>query len=267
MVNIGKSSPELVVELEVKEPVIVGLSVLATLRVINRGATPVTISSRLNLMEGDLRLTVIGPDGSPHDLCGWQADTILRQATVAPNEQLVGSINLLQTEEGPIFPTPGRYQIQVEFSPSPKNLAITSSLVAVNARAPQTEAERGAAQLLANGVVRQSIVLGQSDAAPDELAELAQKFPEMLDGKLAQLILAGTKDAAGPTTHFSSLESSLSDVALISALRTPFSRVGSQLAEEFTAKFEIIDAGKQGSEQATLDSALRIVKGEPIKAS
>ncbi|MEK6283167.1 MAG: hypothetical protein AABN95_22655 [Acidobacteriota bacterium] len=253
------------VTLDVQEPVIFGLSVLGTLRVTNRGATSVTISSRLNLMEGDVRLTVFGPDTSPRELRGWQADTILRQATLAPNEQLVGSMNLLQTEAGPVFPTPGRYQLQAEFSPSPRDAPVTSPRIDVDVRSPQTDAERGAAELLANEVVRQSIVLAQSDAAPNEIAQLAKKFPETLDGKLARLILAGTSDAAN-RTHFTSLDSSLLDVPLISALRTPFSRVGRQLAEDFTRKIQTLNA-KQGAQQANLDSALRIVEGKPMKAS
>ena len=267
MVESGKGSQALVASLEVEEPVVVGLSVLGTLRVSNLGATPVTISSRLNLMEGDLRLIVLGPDGAPREFRGWQADTILRQVTLAPNEQLVGSMNLLQTEEGPVFPTPGRYQLHIEFSPTPQASTITSSRVEVNARAPQTADERGAAELLANEALRKAIILAQGDDATNEIAELAKQFPETLDGKLARLILAGTSEAADRSTHFGSKDSSLSDVPLILALRTPFSQVGRQLAEDFTKTFQTLDAKQGGAAQANLDSALRIVAGKPIRAS
>jgi hypothetical protein len=262
MANNKQESSSLVLTLEVQEPVIVGLSALGTLRVTNRATTPITISARLNLMEGDVRLIVTGPDGNRRDLRGWQADTILRQVDLAPNEQLVANLNLLQTEEGPVFQSPGRYQLQAEFSPSLQSEAITSPPVVVNARAPQTDAERGVAQLLSNDRVRQSIVLAQDDASPDELVQLAEKFPETLDGKLAQLIRAGTGKA---TAEFDSLESSLSTAPLISALNTPFSRVGSGLADEFATKIAAFDEAKDGGERSDIDAALGLVKGNPIK--
>src|SRR5215218_5790186 len=199
-------SSSLVLTLEVQEPVVVGLSALGTLRVTNRATTPITISSRLNVMEGDVRLIVAGPDGKHRDLRGWQADTILRQVVLAPNEQLVAHLNLLQTEEGSVFSSPGRYQLQAEFSPSLQSEAITSAPVEINVRAPQT------------------------DASPTELALLAERFPETLDGKLAQLISAGAGEA---TAEIDSLDSLLSTAPLISVLKTPFSRIGRGLAEEF----------------------------------
>lgn len=261
---MAKESSSLVLALEVQEPVVVGLSALAMLRVINQGTAPITISSRLNLMEGDVRLLVVGPDGTRREIRGWQADTILRQVTLAPNEQLVVNLNLLQTEEGPVFPSPGRYQLQAEFSPSLESGAITSPPVEVNVRAPQTEVERGVAQLLSDEKVRRSIVLAQNDASPNELAQLAEKFPDTLDGKLAQLIRAGSGDT---TADFSSLDSALSNAPLISALRTPFSRVGRGLAEEFSTRVAAFDEATPEGKQSDIDTAARMVNGKPVKAS
>jgi hypothetical protein len=261
---VAKESSSLVLTLEVQEPVVVGLSALATLRVTNRGTAPITISSRLNLMEGDMRLLVVGPDGTRRELRGWQADTILRQVTLAPNEQLVVNLNLLQTEEGPVFPSAGRYQLQAEFSPSLESGAITSPPVEIHVRAPQTEVERGVAQLLSDENVRRSIVLAQNDASPDELAQLAERYPDTLDGKLAQLIRAGSGDA---TADFGSLDSALSNAPLISALRTPFSRVGRGLAEEFSARVAAFDEATPEDKQSAIDTAARMVNGKPVKAS
>jgi len=179
-----QQSSSLVLTLEVQEPVVVGLSALGTLRVTNRATTPITISSRLNLMEGDVRLIVEGPDGTRRELHGWQADTILNEVTLGPNEQLVANLNLLQTEEGPVFPTSGRYQLQAEFSPSLQSPAIKSQPVVVNVRAPQTDAERGAAQLLRDDNVRRSIVLAQSDASPGELTSAIRKEIHAVDPDL-----------------------------------------------------------------------------------
>jgi len=259
----AQGSSSLVLTLEVQEPVVVGLSVLGTLRVTNRGTTPITISSRLNLMEGDVRLIVTGPDGTRRELRGWQADTILREVSLAPNEQVVANLNLLQTEEGPVFPSPGRYQLQAEFSPSLQSGAITSPPVEIDVRAPQTDVERGVAQLLRDDNVRRSIVLAQNDASPNELAQLAEKFPDTLDGKLAQLIRAGAGDA---TADFSSLDSSLSNAPLISALKTPFSRIGRGLAEEFTSKIAAFDEAKHEG-RSDIDAALHMVNGKPVKVS
>jgi len=255
-------SSSLVLTLEVQEPVVVGLSALGTLRVTNRATTPITISSRLNVMEGDVRLIVAGPDGKHRDLRGWQADTILRQVVLAPNEQLVAHLNLLQTEEGSVFSSPGRYQLQAEFSPSLQSEAITSAPVEINVRAPQTDVERGVAQLLSDDKVRRSIVLAQNDASPTELALLAERFPETLDGKLAQLISAGAGEA---TAEIDSLDSLLSTAPLISVLKTPFSRIGRGLAEEFATKIAAFDEAKAVGERSDIDAALGMVKGKPVK--
>ena len=212
-------------------------------------------------MEGDLSLLVVDPDGARRELHGWQADTILRQVKLAPNEQLVANLNLLQTEEGPVFPSPGRYQLQAQFSLSLQAGAITSPPVEVNARAPQTDEERGIAHLLKDEKVRKSVVLAQSDTSPNELAQLAEKFPETLDGKLAHLIRAGAGEA---TSQFDSLDTSLSNAPLISVLKTPFSRVGRELANEFAAKIAGFDEAKDASED--IDRALGMVKGKPVKA-
>lgn len=264
MAESEKESSALVLTLEVQEPVVVGLSALGTLRVTNQGTTPITISSRLNLMEGDMRLIVLDPDGTHRELRGWQADTILRQVTLAPNEQLVVNLNLLQTEEGPVFPTPGRYQLKAEFSPSLQSEAITSPPVEIHVRAPHTDVERGVAQLLSDDNVRRSIVLAQNDTSPNELAQLAERFPDTLDGKLAQLIRAGTGDA---TADYSSLDSALSNAPLICALKTPFSRVGRELAEEFVARVAAFDEAKHEGERSDIEAAVRMVNGKPVKVS
>src|SRR5262249_16753634 len=40
--------------------------------------------------------------------------------------------------------------------------------------------------------IREAIVLGRSDTAPDQLEGVAHQFPEMFDGKLARLLLSAT---------------------------------------------------------------------------
>jgi hypothetical protein len=243
--------------MEVLEPAIYGLSVLATLRVTNRGQAPVTIPSRLNLMEGAVSLTITGPDQATRTIHGWQADTELREVTLAPNEQLAGAINLLQTESGPIFTTPGNYKLRVTFSPSPRVEEISSPEYNLTVKAPHADLERGAAQLLENENVRRAIVLGQPDEAPAQLGKLAGEFAETVDGKLARLLLAGATNEE--TADVPDTESPSSLVPLITALRTPYSSVGKRLASSLATRLEGQDSTKEN------DDAIRILRGEPIK--
>lgn len=257
------SVPNLTVSLEVPEKIIVGLSVLATLRVTNSGASPVTVSARLNLMEGDVRLILTGPDGAPRVIQGWQADTMLRRVTLQPGEQIVGSMNLLQTESGAIFTAPGRYSLQAQFSPSAREELIGSTPVVLTARQPRTDDERGAAEVLEDETLRRALVLAEPDSAPEKLEQLATEFPKLLDGELAQLILAGSKssDAPQPTDP-------LAQALMIAALSTPFSPIGLSLAESFASQLEAQDAvGKDAAaKQATIKRALRIVRGQPMES-
>jgi hypothetical protein len=257
------SVPNLSVALEVPENITVGLSVLATLRVKNSGASPVTISARLNLMEGDVRLILTGSSGAPRVIQGWQADTMLRQVTLQPGEQLVGSMNLLQTESGPIFTAPGRYRLEAQYTPSAREEPIGSTPVVLTVRQPKTDAERGAAEVLEDETVRRALVLAEPDSAPEKLEQLVTKFPKLLDGQLARLILASDKSADAPQAA-----DPLSQALMIAALSTPFSRVGLSLAESFASQLEAQDAaGKvKAAKQATIKRALRIARGQPIES-
>ena len=229
---------ELEVVLEVKEPVVVGLSALAAIRVIHRGKAPVTISSRLNLMEGDVRLF----NGS-QAIGGWQADTMLRQVTLAPGQQIVGFLNLLYTESGPTFPEPGSYTLRAEFSPSPRMEPVASEPVTVTARLPRGDDELQAAALLKDDAVKKAIVLAQKDEAPGQLEKLAA-IPRLLDGHLARLLVSGDLPDADPLTLAS----------WIVALTTPYSDTGKLLAERFA--------------QAHKDpKALSLVNGQPLDES
>jgi hypothetical protein len=233
---------ELEVVLELKEPVVVGLSTLAAIRVIHRGKAPVTISSRLNLMEGDVRLFV----GS-RAIGGWQADTMLRQATLSPGQQIVGFLNLLYTESGPTFPEPGSYVLRAEFSPSPRMEPVASEPVTVAARLPQGEDELQAAALLKDDAVKKAIVLAQKDEAPGQLEKIAA-IPRLLDGHLASLIVSGdakTFPSADP----------LELASWIVALTTPYGDTGKLLAERFA---QVHKGAKTASS---------LVKGEPLDES
>ena len=260
MKQANDESQPLILTMEVSEPAIVGLSVLATLRLTNNGKSPVTVPSRLNLMEGALALEITGPDQKPRTINGWQADTQLREVTLESKEQFISHLNLFETEEGPVFPEAGSYKLRARFSPSPRLTEIVSNEISVTVRSPKSKSEIGAAKLLENPELRKSIVLGQSDETPNELRKLADDYAETLDGKLAALILTGAKDEPETSEIADSSTTAASAVPMICALRTPYSGVGKRLAADLSAKLDAGDSTKQ------TENLKRILTGKPIKA-
>jgi hypothetical protein len=210
-------------------------------------------------MEGALTLKVTSPDQNVRTVRGWQADTQLREVTLEPKEAVVGHLNLLQTEEGPVFPESGRYTLQASYSPSPQLPEIVSSEIVVNIRSAKSDAERGAAKLLENEALRKSIVLAQSDETPDEIRKLADDYPETLDGRLAGLILNGARDEPNTSELADDSKGIATAVSMISVLRTPYSGVGRRLAADLSAKLDARDSTKQ------TENLKRILTGKPIK--
>ena len=212
-------------------------------------------------MEGALTLEITGPDQKTRTINGWQADTQLREVTIEPKEQFISHLNLLQTEDGPVFREPGRYSLRVRYAPSPQLPEIVSDETVVTIRSAKGDMEVGAAKLLENESLRKSIVLGQSDETPKELQQLAEEYSGTLDGKLAQLILSGAKDEPDTSELADNSKTTESAVSMICALRTPYSGVGKRLAADLSAKLEARDSTKQ------TEDFKRILAGQPIKAS
>lgn len=267
------SATGLVVELKVPETAVLGLTVLATLSVCNRGKSPATVSSRLNLMEGDVRLLLTGPDGSRRQVrgAGGQPDTALRQVTLPPGQQIVGSLNLLCTDSGTTFTEPGKYILQAEYSPSPQIGWVASAPVTMTVLSPQSEAHRGAAALLQKEDVKLALTLAEADRSPAELRELAERFADTLEGTLARLILVGSvtaaEDAAASNDIFLTTDP-ITTASLITSVSTPFSSVGKRLTDSYAAYLESHDiAAKapQSAEIKKMERALRIIKGQPLE--
>ncbi len=270
------SHSDATVTLEIVQPVVVGLSVLAILRVLNQGKTELNISSRLNLMEGDVHLLVTNPNGDKYKAAGagGEPDTFWRTVTLLPGQQILGCVNLLYTSVEEIFSEPGIYTIEVEYHPSPIMKPWKSEPVIVTACLPQTESEHGVAALLQDKTVKRALILGESDVARDTLQELADRFGETLDGKLARFILAGSKifdlSLQGMQSMF--LLSDLADpfmLALrIKTLSTPFNSLGERLLNQLLAFIEnpIIQSGiNLAVDSASIERALRIIRGEPVE--
>lgn len=263
------SAPDLLVTLDVREPVVMGLSVFARIRVVNRGRAPLSTSARLNLMEGDLALIAQDPDGQTRTIKGWQADTALRRATLEPGEEIVNGINLLSTEAGPVFPAPGRYELTAEFTFSPQQPAVRSDPVVVSARLPESDDERQVAQLLQDDALREAILLAKPASATEALQTLATRFAATPDGMLAAL-LASAGDAsetpAGPAADAGPPATPESLALAVAMLQTPFSHVGRQIADRFTADLERRTAHRDDTTSPdTLTMAAQIAKRLPFK--
>lgn len=263
----------LILELKVPERAVLGIAVLATISVSNRGASPVTVSSRLNLMEGDVRLLVTGPDGVRRRVvgAGGQPDTLPRQVTLPPGRQIVGGINLLYTDVGPTFPETGRYILQAEYSPTPHAGWLLSAPMPMTVHAPESEAQRGAAALLQKEAAKLALTLAEADHAPDELRELAKRFPDTLEGKLARLILAGrvasAEDAADANNIYLATDP-LTAALLLTSLSTPFSRVGTRLKESYAAYSEsrdVASAPPNPTDVSNRERALRMIREQPLE--
>jgi hypothetical protein len=258
----------LAVGVEVADPVVVGLSAPALIRVTNHGPGPATISSRLNLFEGDLRLIVTQPDGTMRHLKGWQADTPLHRVTLAAGEHVEAGINLLSTGSGPAFPSPGSYVLRAEYDPSPAAETVVSAPVTVAARSPQTEPERGVADLLKDEAAREALVRADADAAREKFEALSQRYGETLDGKLARLLLFGA-DKGGDAADPLQLTDPMTLARWITMLSTPYNKNGAHLADQFVARFELhspaVAASKgKAEDSALLEKALRVVKRLPL---
>ncbi len=257
---------DLDVALHVLLPAVVGLSVPATVVVTNRGPAPVTISCRLNLMEGDVRLSVLGPDGATRVLKGWQADTALRRVTVPPGWHIEGTMNLLWSEVGATFPSPGAYVLRAEYDPSPQEKTVVSSPTTVVAQPPQTAEERSVADLLTDAGLREAIVLAKSETGPGKLRALARDFGETLDGKLARMLLLGSGAADGEPGSEDALRIAdpVTLARWIGMLTSPYSKAGKRLADALVARVRM-DSSTASADDATrtaLEEALRIVRQE-----
>jgi hypothetical protein len=255
----------LAIVLEAPASAVVGLPVIVSLCVVNLGPAPRAVSSRLNLVEGDVRVRVTTSAGENVSIAGvgGQPDTSYRQVTLRPGHEIRGGMNL-QAGDGRTFAEPGVYTLQADYIPSPREDWISSAPVRLKVGAG-SKAQRAAAALLASGDAGTTLALAQ-DSAPETLRALAQRYPETAEGKLVRLMLAGrqTADEGRPDLHriFTTTDP-LTVATWITALSTPFSSVGDRLAGEFTAHVERSDAPGPGP---SAQRAARIAKGLPIKS-
>ena len=177
---------------------------------VEAGDQAVTVSSRLNLIEGDLTVDVAGPAGyTARCAWPWPVDALSRSTELAPGQRLLGAIPLLATDtSAPLFPAVGDYSVVASFTATP-DVTLRSPPVTVRRTAARSDARAGA---LRERDVLQSLlsasVLG--DAAPglallDEadtvttraLSALAQ---DRLDQLVSSLDAGDSRSAAAAVT-------------------------------------------------------------------
>lgn len=120
---------------------------------------PVTTSSRLNLLEGDLSVMVSGPGRRPvRAAWPYPVDSGLRRVTLAAGEVLEGSVLLLVGDgREPLFPVSGPYELVAEFSPMPTAM-ITARPVTVVREDPVDAEGRARRRALADPDVVDSLM-------------------------------------------------------------------------------------------------------------
>jgi len=145
----------------------------ADVELIATGAAA-TVSTRLNLVEGDLEVEVAGAGRAPvRATWPWPVDSAPRSVELAAGERLVASVPLLSSGSAPLFPVPGHYELTARFAVRPGQM-LESSPVALVRTAPD---DAGLAAGLGERDVLQSLlgagVIGASGPSLERLADSA----------------------------------------------------------------------------------------------
>jgi hypothetical protein len=158
-------------------------------------AGPATVSSRLNLIEGDLEIQVTAPDGRiTRATWPWPADSAPRSVQLGAGERLVAVVPLLASGSAALFPAPGRYELTAHFMVRPGETLESAPVALV-----RTAAEDPAlATVLGDRDVLQSLLgAGVVGAAAPSLEWLAAS-PDAGTAAAARLALGRADLAAGP---------------------------------------------------------------------
>lgn len=122
---------------------------------LEAGSASVTVSSRLNLVEGDLTVVVSSAAGTTTCRWPWPVDAMARFVELAAGHRLVAAIPLVATDtSAPAFPAPGTYTVTASFEAAPGR-TVTSDAVAVRRTAAVSAAR---SSMLADRDVLQSLL-------------------------------------------------------------------------------------------------------------
>ncbi len=112
---------------------------------LEAGDQAVSVSSRLNLIEGDLVVDVTGPAGhTARCAWPWPVDALSRSTELAPGQRLLGAVPLLATDtSAPLFPVAGDHTLVASFAATP-DTTLRSPPITVRRTPAGTEARAGA---------------------------------------------------------------------------------------------------------------------------
>jgi len=199
------TAPDLLLTLAAPERLTLDQPLVAVARLSARGG-PVTTSSRLNLLEGDLWVLVTGSGRRPVRVTWpYPVDSGLRQVILTPGEVLEGGALLLAgAGREPLFPVAGPYELTAEFSPAP-TATVTGQPVTVLREEPLDAEGRARSRELHNPDVIAAL-MSASVAAPtaDALAGPVAATPS---GRLLTAL------ATGDTNHIREAAAALADAA------------------------------------------------------
>ena len=237
---------ELQLRLELPSPTPVDECLLGTVW-LEAGSQPVTVNARLNLLEGDLTVTVTRPDQSTRTAgWPWPADSGARSVNLQRGEGLVTGLVLLATAASqPLIDQPGRYVVRASY-PAAAGVEVESEPVTV-LRSPAVDPALASA--LTDRDVIQSLlsvsVMGTAGSRLDGIAGGGQPVARLLSQ-----LASGT---VGPDAG-----SDLDDrrlAAAVTAVLPPGLFPGDERAAPLLAASDVSDA-----------VALAMLRGQPVLA-
>jgi hypothetical protein len=258
---------ELTLEFEVPSEVSRGEFVWPVVKVQNRGAQALDVSSRLNLFEGDLRVRLTSGEKPAKRIHGaYQVDSGPRRASLAPGQALESGVNLFFTSAGLTFAEAGEYQLQLEYDPSVKSPTIVSDARTLIVHEASNSTERELAEITLNRDFGRALALAEAEQGSEgrtRLERLSVSFPKRREGRIAAVVLAAQGDVSGrgkgQAVDVSSDRDVLELAYWIVGLATPASPRARALTDLFARVAGKSTArGQRGRAQA-------IVSGEPHK--
>lgn len=230
-----------------------GEFVLPALRIRNEGSEPVTVSNRLNLVEGDVLVRCTDPNGQRDQLRGViTVDSLPRTVELSAQQWLESGLFLFYTSDGFTFDTLGSHELIVEYHPDFSETTVTSDPVDLRITEPTDEETRTLADETMVDEVCRAIALCGLETEPtavDGLETLGERFPDRPEGAIARFVLAEISDTD---------EVDLTDVFDQRCPTTTARWITAILSSEST---------EEPTKQAYLDSlnrSERMIRGEPV---
>ncbi|WP_426322494.1 hypothetical protein [Microbacterium sp. E-13] len=263
----------------------VGEYVTAEVTLTNVSDQPRTVTTLINLSEGDLVFLHTPPDRSLEHLldvaigCGPRPTTVLQ-----PGESIRNHVQVFFTNQGLTFTEPGRHTVAAQLEVDPVT-TVRSAPVTIDVRGPASDAEVDiSAKTLTPGVGR-AIALGDfaTDAAARAvLTDLAEQHSDTDTGAAGALVLANSlarsftdvrardvRDAApDEAAHFLELAMTGRSAERVAALAVT---VASPTEKDAPVVADVVQAlksrGKTGARSAAGKAGARSAAGKDVAAA